>query len=268
MHRSLLAVALVVGCSGAAPETAPAPVAYADPGPTPDLLLNVVGNAGREGNQRLVQGFFARGRTKGQHCTVDEVDGCRLRTCSESGTDGKPIFPYPIVTVTSPSIGNEVALPIGPSGYGEIVQTGDFAPDEMVRLSGAASLELAAFEFDVRVPRPVVPQSFGQCGRLDLATTLDPCVVDDDPPIVKWTGGARYVMVTLTHALEREKSLSCTFDAAPQKGQIPANALARLARNTPILVDISGATEVARGEEVSVFAWRFPTLRLRAITLK
>lgn len=240
--------AILLGCASSPPESAPGPIPLPDISPSPVRFL--VSSSGHD-SACLIYGIDARGNTSGQICeTVAVVENCVIRHCEpKPKSDGWTSIDLGRVTVTSDCLGTEVPL----SGeFHSASGKAPFAPGEMVHVSGAGSADLEPFEIDVKVPSAPTGRMFGGCGPVEYG--LPECRTSDPSPIVKWTGGSDYVIVELLNSTTLSDYLTCAFDAAPQKGRIPAAAIARMPREYSYGVRIWSGVLIARSGEVGVEA--------------
>lgn len=235
------------GCSSSessvvAPATGPAPIAYAPA--AVDVSLSAYANAGSE---RIVDGFFATGRQTGVSCTSETVEGCSFSACTQvdNATPGTIVDPG-AVKVTSPSMGTDVPLTLdAKTGYGRIVQSGDFADGEEVRVVAAGGATVAAFDLKVKIPGALKAGAIGTCG-LSSGSGSSTCDLPEASPVVRWTGGGSTVLVSLSPTIDGSTygTLRCAFAGAAGSGQIPAAALAKLPKGTAYRVSVS-SVEVA-----------------------
>jgi hypothetical protein len=209
-----------------------------------DISLQVIANAGAE---RIVGGYFATNRGTGIACTTQTVEGCEVSVCSQvdNKVPGTIIDPG-AVKVSSASMGTDVPLTIEPTtGYGRIVQSGDFVADEEVRVVAAGSAMLAAFDLKVKVPAALEAKSIGSCGQ--ATSTTASCALPEASPVVSWTGGGKTVIVQLYPTLDTSSytELVCAFAGAGGSGQIPAAALAKLQKTSGYRVSMASVADSA-----------------------
>jgi hypothetical protein len=244
MRLSLLPFLFVFGCSssssGTSADGASDPIAF-DP-PASDHSLVVLANAGAE---RIVQGNGSTS-TSASNCTTEVVAGCKVNHCSKPGepTPGTALDAG-MITVTSKSMGDHVAVPIT-SGFWRLIQSGDFADGEDVQITGSGGADIPAFDIHVAVPPKLEPTTIGACA-IGGAT----CPLTDASPIVAWTGGANTsVQVSFAPVLDTpdKTSASCVFDGGSGKGRIPAEVLAKLPAATYGVSLVGYGTKVVSGK--------------------
>lgn len=249
MRFFLLALAsVVVGCSSNDSSSTTSGGSGSDPVTLPsvtaDLSMSVIANAGAE---RLVMGTFLDGYDSGTSCSKETVAGCTLSVCTktDSAKPGTPIDPGAI-KASSPSIGTDIAVPLT-AGYARLVQPGTFTDGEEVRVVGAGSATVAAFDLKVKVPGSYTVSKLGGCAPGAAGTKCD---LSDAAPVLEWTGAAGAVLVvSLQESVDvtPRTSLSCGFDASKGNGKIPADALAKLPRKYPYVVSFSARGTPAAG---------------------
>lgn len=244
---SLFAVLVVAGCSSSesspgAPSTGPAPIAL--PSVKVDVALSAYANGGAE---RIVDGYFATGRQTGISCTTETIEQCAISTCTQvdNATPGTVVDPG-AVKVSSASMGADLPLTLdAKTGYGRIVQSGDFADAEEVRVVGAGGATVAAFDLKVKIPAALEAKTIGSCGV--AASSTASCALPESAPVVTWSGGGKTVFVSLAPTLDLSSytTLRCAFAGAAGSGQIPAAALAKLQKTTGYRVSVASAEDPA-----------------------
>lgn len=236
----IVALATSIGCADEAHEGS-APIAFARPDAEIELTVRVDGNA-----ERVVEGIFSLEAKGALACTTEVVEGCTVQTCTRSSDPdswsyGTVVDPGAL-TVHSPSFGSTPLPPVDArSGFVMLVQIGDLARGEEVRVVATGSATLEAFDLTVRAAEPFRPTSFGGC------TTRDACVVAESSPVAKWSGGGKIVQVRLRPDGDRQTpiSLSCAFDGAAGAGRMPSRALAKLPREPRYTLSFLGFDQFA-----------------------
>lgn len=186
-------------------------------------------------------------------CTISEiVDGCAFQTCELSPMGGEHVD-IGLIRATSPCLGNGTTLSWGGTDYLQARKRGSFAPEELVHVTNSTISDVGHFELEVRVPTAPTGVSFGGCRGIDPTAPSPPaCAAEGPSPLVEWSGGSHFVLVTLTAVDTHREKLICAFDAAPGRGAVPATALAKLRHDTAYEVKIGSAVLMSRSGEVGL----------------
>jgi hypothetical protein len=242
MRLPLLSFCILAACSSSSSASVQVedPIAYESP--ASDWSLLVLANAGAE---RIVQGSASTSTTPSA-CTTEEVSGCKVSKCGRPGepTPGVAIDAGKL-TATSKSIGDHVEIPVT-SGFFRLIQSGDFADDEDVQLTGSGGADVPAFDLHVSIPGKLEPKSVGSCSGGGAT-----CPLTEASPVIEWSGGANaYVQVGFAPVLDTDEktSLSCVFDGGAGKGRIPEAALAKLPAATYGVSLVALGTKVVSGK--------------------